>query len=106
MLTTTDLDQMATNDEWLGFGYIGARQNMLEAGTDPEGPTKEAAAELVAKADAQALAQANRYGLNAEQLFSWANSKAGRWFGDCWFGNEGRHAEGYLPTPFGHKHGR
>jgi hypothetical protein len=103
MLTTADLEKMTTDDRWLGFGYLGERRNEL----DPEGRhTAERAAELVAKADAMALTQANLYGLTYEEVFTWANSKRGRWYGDCWFGANGQHAERYLPTEFGHRHGR
>ncbi len=88
-LTSADLDQMTTRDEWEGFGYLGGRQIAIE-----EGKT-----ELVAKADAMALENANRAGWTADQLFDrWANQKVGRWYGDCWFGSNGHHAEKYLPS--------
>ena len=89
MLTTADLDQMTSRDEWLGFGYLGGRRIALE-----EGRT-----DLVARADAMALENANRAGWNADQLFnSWANQKVGRWYADSWFGCNGKHAERYLPS--------
>lgn len=95
MLTTQDIENMYSNPEWEGFGYLGERRNEL----DPEGRhSAEYAAGLVAKADAMALSQANQYGLTLEQLFAWANSKRGRWYGDCWFGSNGQHAARYLPT--------
>lgn len=88
MLTTADLDQMTTNENWGGFGYLGGRQNALD-----EGRT-----ELVAKADAMVLGAANELEMTAIQLFNqWANLKVGRWYADCWFGADGQHAEGYLP---------
>jgi hypothetical protein len=85
MLTTADFEKMFANPEWEGFGYLGER-------------TREDREDLVAAADAQVLADANEMGLTAEQLFVWANSKAGRWFGDCVFGGHGQHAERYLPS--------
>jgi hypothetical protein len=93
MLTTADLEAMYRNDEWEGFGYLGGRRNAL-SNEDPESPAQP---ERVAEADAKALAEANRLGMTAEDLFEWANSKAGRWYGDCMFGGAGRHAERYLP---------
>lgn len=92
-LTTADFDRMTANDEWLGFGYLGARRNTLTS-NDPEAPADPA---LVAAADAKALAEANRLGLTHEQLFDWANSRVGRYYGDCMFGNDGQHADDYLP---------
>lgn len=100
MLTTQNLEAMYTDERWLGFGYLGERRTALSMGEDPEGLTKEAAADLVAKADAMVLAHANRYSFTAEELFTWANSKDGRWYADCWFGNNGQHAFNYLPTDF------
>jgi hypothetical protein len=84
MFTTADLDKMYRNDEWLGFGYLGERRNH----TDAE----------VEAADAKALEDANNNSLTAEELFDWANSKDGRWYGDCMFGNNGNHADRYLPS--------
>jgi hypothetical protein len=93
MLTTADLEAMYRNDEWEGFGYLGGRRNAL-SNEDPESPAQP---ERVAEADAKALAEANRLGMTAEQLFEWANSKMGRWYGDSMFGANGQHAERYLP---------
>ena len=84
-LTTEDFDKMTTNEMWLGFGYLGERRNAREAGHD------------TTAADESAIAEANRLGLTAEELFEWANSKNGRWYGDCWFGANGQHAELYAP---------
>jgi hypothetical protein len=85
MFTTADLEKMYRNDNWEGFGYLGERRNAIEAGRSVE------------EADAQALAEANVQGLTEQELFDWANSKNGRWYGDCMFGSNGRHAERYLP---------
>ena len=83
--TTADFDKMATKDEWLGFGYLGERKNQREMGRD------------TTEADEKAIAEANRLGLTDEELFDWANSKNGRWYGDCMFGSNGQHAEIYMP---------
>lgn len=83
-LTTADIERMHDHENWHGFGYLGERSYQDDA-------------EKVAVADAKALDAANRLGLTYEQLFDWANSKVGRWFGDCMFGSNGRHAEKYLP---------
>lgn len=99
MLTTDDLNLMAEHPDFAGFGYIGARRNMLTGPWDPECHTPEESRALVAKADAQILGRANDLGLTAEELFTqWANQKIGRWYGDCWFGNDGHHAETCLPN--------
>ncbi len=87
MLTTADILAGYTNDEWEGFGYLGERRNQLAEGDGL----------AVDKADAFALAAANKAGLDAAAFFEWMNSKNGRWFGDCMFGNDGRHAERYAP---------
>lgn len=93
MATTADFDKMMKNEMWLGFGYLGERRNTLTS-TDPECPARP---DLVAKADAAAVAEANRLGLTDAELFDWANSRTGRYYGDCMFGSDGRHAEKYLP---------
>ena len=83
MLTTADLDRMYRNDEWEGFGYLGERRHQTQEARDA--------------ADTKVLAEANRLGLTADQLFEWANSRPGRWYGDCMFGANGQHADDYLP---------
>lgn len=85
-LTSATLDALTEHDEWLGFGYLGERQ--LDRRTPAE----------VAAADAVVLDHANRRGLTVEQLFTWANSKDGRWFGDCMFGGTPHQAARYLPA--------
>lgn len=84
--TSADFDKMQSNDEWEGFGYLGERRNQKAEGRSTEA------------ADAKALAEADRLGLTDAELFEWANSKKGRWYGDCVFGSNGSHAEKYLPT--------
>lgn len=81
-LTRDDLDRMTNDDRWQGFGYLGERRNRLES-TDPEAP---ATPETVAIVDEHVLEVANTAGLTYDDLFAWANSKDGRWFGDCTFG--------------------
>lgn len=90
-LTTADLERMTRDDRWLGFGYLGERENLLHS-ADPEAPARP---ELVARMDADVLEEANTEGLTYDELLEWANSKLGRWFADC-YGT--RHAVDYLPT--------
>lgn len=84
--TTDTLDAMANDDRWLGFGYLGERRNAAE-----ETP------ETVALVDAHVLEVANAAGLTYEELFTWANSKDGRWFGDMTFGQATGH---FVTTTF------
>jgi hypothetical protein len=99
MLTQTDLEDGYNNPQWSGFGYLGARRNALQDG-DHEAPPQPA---LVAAADAYLIRRANRLGWTAADLFRWANSKLGRWYGDVWFGNDQpyrqRHAVGLVRLP-------
>lgn len=73
MRTTATFDQMTTNEDWLGFGYLGER--------DRQGADRP---ERVAEADAFILARTADW--TDEELFDWANSKLGRWVGDIFFG--------------------
>lgn len=91
MFTSADFDRMTRNDAWLGFGYLGERRNYAEGHADEVGRA------VLATADNEALEVANNLGLTEEELFYWANPKNGRWFGDCMFGNGGRHMDRYLP---------
>jgi len=84
-ITTADLDRMMSDDRWGGVGYLGERRSQLEGGS------------TTATADVLVVATANRRGLTYDEVFEWANSKDGRWFGDCMFGAGGSHAEKYLP---------
>lgn len=84
-LTIAHLDHMESDDRWEGFGYLGERRNQRLAGRGTEA------------ADIKALRAANAAGLDYQGLFAWANSKDGRWYGDCMFGANERHAEKYLP---------
>lgn len=88
-LTTTDLGRMATDDRWEGFGYLGERRNQLEAAATGELPT-DPTRMLVEATDQRVIDFANHRGLSYEELFTWANGKKGRWFGDVMFGGSGR----------------
>lgn len=85
-LTTADLDLMERNDEWAGFGYLGERRNARLNGKS------------IVDADAKVLEAANAQGLTADALFEWANSKTGRWYGDCMFGGFPQQGGQYLPV--------
>lgn len=85
-LTTADLDRMANDDRWLGFGYLGERRNLLTS-TDPEAPANPT---LVEATDQRVIDAANGWGWTYDELFAWANSKNGRWFADMIFGSTGR----------------
>jgi hypothetical protein len=74
MLTITDLDRAANDDRYLGWGYLGERSRQDDA-------------TLVAAADQRVIDLANERGWDYEDLFAWANSKLGRWFGDGVFGS-------------------
>ncbi len=86
MLTTADILAGYTNDEWEGFGYLGERRNQAAEGRS------------TVEADEMVLADANKAGMTAEALFEWANSRSGRYFGDCMFGGLPQHAPSLLPS--------
>ena len=94
-LTTEDLDRMASDDRWLGFGYLGERRNAAAMIDSGEATFPDTARAELARMDADVLEEANTEGLTYDELFTWANSKDGRWFADC-YGT--RHAANYLPT--------
>lgn len=85
MLTTDDFAPMCESSEFGGFGYLGSRRNVLD-NTDPECPARP---ELLAAVDAKVIEHANTKGWSVERLFTWANGKNGRWFGDYLFGGSG-----------------
>lgn len=72
-LTVADLDRCLDDERWLGFGYLGARQNIREEGDSTE------------VVDAAVILAARAQGWTYEHLFTWANSKRGRWYGDIAF---------------------
>lgn len=80
-MSTTILDQFASRDEWLGFGYLGERAR-TDVGSD-----------VVAAVDEFVCSEADRLGMTQAELFAWANSKDGRYFGDVVLGGSGPLAE-------------
>jgi hypothetical protein len=92
ILTTADLNRMTGEDDWAGFGYLGDRKRALD-NSDPQAPAQP---EKVAEMDRQVLAEANRKGMTYAELFAWANSKTGRWFGECFLSGS-RHTSNYSP---------
>lgn len=81
---TALFSRMAREDErWLGHGYLGARLVALDT-SDPETPARP---DEVADADESILERVEDEGWTYEELFAWANSKDGRWFGDVAFGS-------------------
>jgi hypothetical protein len=85
-------DAMTADDRWLGFGYLGARRNALDT-SDPEFCPPQP--ERVGQADELVLDHAHRHRWTEEQLFTWANSKNGRLYGDAMFGGTGSAVECY-----------
>ncbi len=75
--TTSTFDRMTSDDRWLGFGYLGSRQYADDAEV--------------------ALADAFVFDVTADwtddELFTWANSKDGRWFADILFGGSWTQAD-------------
>lgn len=76
----TKFEAMADRIEFEGFGYIGERATAIE----------ERGAAAVEAIDRQVLALAEKAGLDDEQLFEWANSRLGRYFGGAVFSGYGR----------------
>lgn len=73
--TTATLDAFTLNEGWLGFGYIGSRNNAQAEGW------------RTLTADDLALSMANAAHLSTAAFFEWANSKNGRWFADIMLGD-------------------
>ena len=94
-ITTADLDNMTHHDDWEGHGYLGEREALRSAIQSGERRLEDK--KLLDQADQMLLNEANRQGMTMAELFTWANAKLGRWYGDCWFGSNGQHAERYLP---------
>jgi hypothetical protein len=95
-LTTADLERMTRDDRWLGFGYLGERRNLRTYAIEETNGRRQL--ELMTQAtrmDRDVIEEANAEGLTYDDLFTWANSKAGRWFADCY---DTPHASSYRPT--------
>ena len=83
--TAQIFESFTRNDEWLGYGYLGERENALvSVRTGEAGPMLADRLELADEAVLQATAD-----WSDEELFAWANSKDGRWFADCVLGSAG-----------------
>ena len=82
-LTVKDIEAGYANDAWLGFGYLGERRNAIAAVQSGEWESAN-----VTAADELALRIANEKHWTASRLFTWLNSKDGRWFGDMTLGSD------------------
>lgn len=87
-LTAADLDDMENDPRWLGHGYLGER-GLYAAGAEERGETQVHADLKIAAAESRLLQHVNAEGWTYEDLFAWANSRAGRHFADCVFGGTG-----------------
>jgi hypothetical protein len=76
-LDLADLELGYYSDAFEGFGYLGERGTAMRTA---------AGRERAALVDAAVLVRANELGWTTDQLFAWANSRDGRWFGDAVFG--------------------
>ena len=74
--------RMERDDRWLGYGYLGERRSHLDD-SDPGAP---ALTVEVADADDAILEVTRDMGWTYDDLFTWANSKDGRWFADMALG--------------------
>ena len=74
-LTIDDITAGYDNEAWLGFGYLGERQNATDS-SDPECPPRWSEVDA---ADFQVVMKANELGWTAGELFAFLNSKCGRW---------------------------
>ena len=79
---TRIFDRMAQDDRFLGWGYLGDRGRFLED-TDPESTI---GLDPIIEADDAILEVTRDMGWTYDDLFTWANSKDGRWFADMAFG--------------------
>ena len=65
-------DTFSQDERWMGWGYLQGRQSAAGQGF-------RSVVELV---DEFVLFTADSLGWSDEELFTWANSKNGRWFSD------------------------
>ena len=83
-LTVQDLDLMKNEDEWLGYGYLGERDNVHYGVQSGERKATDAA--RMDAVDQMVIAHANANGFTYEELFTWANHANGRHFVDRMLG--------------------
>lgn len=81
----SDFERMMRDDRWLGFGYLGERRNFIATMHEAGVPANVSAYRL-ADVDELVQSEAAAKELTYDQLFAWANSKAGRWFADLFLG--------------------
>jgi hypothetical protein len=80
-LSVGDIEAGYENEEWLGWGYLGGRQELSAVERE--------------HGDVLVLAYANKHGWDIDRLFLWLNSRPGRHFADdVTLGS--RHAEALL----------
>lgn len=79
-------DQMTRDDDWKGWGYLGERERNADHANR-------------ADADAFVIAYATSHNWTDADLFTWANSRNGRKFGDLAFGGWDNWAE--MAEPWG-----
>lgn len=69
--TYRTFEQMTTDPKWEGWGYLGGRERAMDEGHD------------VTDADRQVIEHAEAHGWTDADLFTWANSRSGRWFAEA-----------------------
>lgn len=96
-LTVADIEAGYTDERWSGHGYLLERRFALNtAGIDPAEGTDVSA--LVPECDAIIIERANAQGWTSDDLFTWLNSKLGRWTADSYIrsGRETRWLDKYV----------
>jgi hypothetical protein len=77
-LTLDDLEAGYDNENWAGFGYLGARR---------DGMAKASGRAIMADLDARVIAFANAEGWSLTDLFDFTDSKNGRWLAESFLYN-------------------
>lgn len=72
-LTLDDLEAGYSNENWGGFGYLGARRDAYATA---------AGRAVFVPLDIAIVVKANAAHWSAERLFDWTNSIPGRWIGE------------------------
>ncbi len=80
-LTKDTLESFYNNPRWLGFGYLGIRENARSLINNND-PDKEQLIQSLEEADNYLLETVNSQNWSNKDLFRWANSKNGRWYGE------------------------